>query len=235
LRDVGARDLADVEAVSHLPQLLLQDLDVAPLQIENRRIAQQVHVGGYGIEQHGLHRHPQGLAGGEHLALRLTGAVAGLKPVERRVAGIERIGLRRHGAGLLIVDRLLVDELARGHVGILLADLDGRAHPRAIAGQCLRHVLVGGAHRGALRVELRIVLIGLDQRALERVDRGDDRGPRPWMHRQFRSRNRSCGANKRKRSAYGRQNMRFLLRYERHLNRLHASAIALIGLFPNGY
>ena len=55
LRDVGAGHLADIEAVAGLAQLLLQHLDVAPLQIEDRRVAQQVHVGGDGVEQHGLH------------------------------------------------------------------------------------------------------------------------------------------------------------------------------------
>lgn len=54
LRDVGARDLADIEAVPRLAQLLLDDLHVAALQFEDRRIAQHVHVDRGGIEQHGL-------------------------------------------------------------------------------------------------------------------------------------------------------------------------------------
>ncbi len=62
LRDVGARHLADIEAVARLLELLLQHLHVAPLQIEDRGIAQHVHVGGRRIEQRGLHRVAQRLA-----------------------------------------------------------------------------------------------------------------------------------------------------------------------------
>ena len=51
LRHVGARDLADAEAIAGLAKLLLQHLDVAALQIEDRGVADQVHVGGGGVEQ----------------------------------------------------------------------------------------------------------------------------------------------------------------------------------------
>ena len=71
LRDVGARDFADVEAVAGLAKLLLQHLDVAALQIEDRGVADQVHVGGGGVEQHGLLGQPQRLARGGHQLLGL--------------------------------------------------------------------------------------------------------------------------------------------------------------------
>ena len=54
LRHVGARHLADIEAVARLAQLFLQHLDVAPLQVEDRQVTQQVHVGGHRREQHRL-------------------------------------------------------------------------------------------------------------------------------------------------------------------------------------
>ena len=73
LRHVGARHLADIEAVAGLPQLLLQHLDVAPLQIEDRGVAQQVHVGGDRVEQHRLLGHAQGRARGQHLRSRPGG------------------------------------------------------------------------------------------------------------------------------------------------------------------
>ena len=107
LRHVGARHLADIEAVAGLLELLGQHLDVAPLQIEHRLIAQQIHVGGRGIEQHLLLGDAQGLARGIDLAFRLAGAVGRLKAVEERVGagGAER-------ARVEILRELAVDERA---------------------------------------------------------------------------------------------------------------------------
>ena len=83
LRDVGARDLADIEAVAGLAQLLLQHFDVAALQIEDRGVAQQIHVSGGGVEQHGLLGDAQRLARRLHLLLGLPRAVGGLEAVEQ--------------------------------------------------------------------------------------------------------------------------------------------------------
>ena len=88
LRDVGARHLADIEAVARLLELLLQHLHVAPLQIEDRGIAQHIHVRGRGIEQHGLLGIAQRLAPGEHRGFGLPCQVAGaLAVVERSAPG----------------------------------------------------------------------------------------------------------------------------------------------------
>ena len=54
---------------------------------------------------------------------------------------------------------------------ILLADGRGDTQGGAIARQRLRHVLVGRAQNGALRIKLRIVLVGLRQRPFQRVGR----------------------------------------------------------------
>ena len=62
LRYVGARYFADVETVARLLELFGQNFDVAPLQIEHRLIAQQIHISGRGIEQHLLLGDTQGLA-----------------------------------------------------------------------------------------------------------------------------------------------------------------------------
>ena len=83
LRHVGARHLADVEAVARLAQLLLQHLDVAALQFEDGGVAQQIHVSGGGGEQDVLLGQPQVLARRRNLALRLPGAIAGAKPLNR--------------------------------------------------------------------------------------------------------------------------------------------------------
>ena len=44
LRNVGAGDFADRKTVSHLTQLLFEDVDVVATQIQNRRVAQHVHI-----------------------------------------------------------------------------------------------------------------------------------------------------------------------------------------------
>ena len=82
LGDVGARHLADIEAVARLLELLGEHLNVAAIELEDRAIAQQVHVGGCGIEQDLLLGDAQSLAGGIDLAFCLAGAVGGLKAVE---------------------------------------------------------------------------------------------------------------------------------------------------------
>ena len=58
-----------------------------------------------------------------------------------------------------------------------LADRRRQADARPVAGQRLRHALVGDAHRRALGIELRIVLIGLGQRAADGVGPSPDAGP----------------------------------------------------------
>ena len=46
LGDVGSRHLADIEAVTRLFQLLREHFDVAAIEIEDRLVAYQIHVGG---------------------------------------------------------------------------------------------------------------------------------------------------------------------------------------------
>ncbi len=81
LRDVGARHLSDIEAVARLLQRCFQHVDVAALKLEDRVVAQQIHVGDHGVQQHGLLGHAQRFARGEHLRLGLPRAVAGLEAV----------------------------------------------------------------------------------------------------------------------------------------------------------
>ena len=69
LRHVGTGHLADIEAVVGLAQLLVDDFDVVALQIEDRRVAQHVHVGCGGIEQGVLLVVRQRLTGAENCGL----------------------------------------------------------------------------------------------------------------------------------------------------------------------
>ena len=172
LRHVGARHFADVEAVAGLAELLLQHLDVAALQLQDRRIADQVHVRRGGVEQHGLLGQPQRLARRRHQLLGLPGAARGAQAVEQRLRDGSAVALQGDGAGRSLavggaVPAALVVLVMR--VQILLADVCREVGARAIAGQRLRNGFVGGADRGALGVELRIVLVGLGQRPGQRV------------------------------------------------------------------
>jgi hypothetical protein len=78
LRDVGARHLADIKAVTSLFQLLGEHFDVATIKIKDRLIAQQIHIGSSGVEKHLLF-------GDAQLAFRLPRAIGGLKSVEQRL------------------------------------------------------------------------------------------------------------------------------------------------------
>ena len=86
LRHVGACHFTDREAVLGLPQLLLQHLDVAALQGEDRRVANEIHIGGRGRQQHGLLGQPQRFARRRNLLLGLPGARRGAETVEQRLA-----------------------------------------------------------------------------------------------------------------------------------------------------
>ena len=93
LRHVGACHFADREAILGLPQLLLQHFDVAPLQGEDRGVANEVHVGGRGRQQHVLLGEPQRLARRRNLLLGLPRARRRAEPVEQRLAVSRAIGL----------------------------------------------------------------------------------------------------------------------------------------------
>ena len=169
LRHVGARYFADVETVARLLELFGENFDVAPLQIEHRLIAQQIHVSGRGIEQHLLLGDTQGLARRVHLAFRLTGPIRGLETVEQGVGAVgadrARIEVLREWAG----DESAAERKYRCRVLIIVAARRGEAELWAIARQSLRHIFVGCAQRSPLRVQRRIILIGLHQGPFERV------------------------------------------------------------------
>ena len=74
LRDVGARHLADIEAVAGLFQRLLENANVALLNLDDGGVAQLVHVDGGGRQQHRLLEHPQRFARAGNLALRRRGS-----------------------------------------------------------------------------------------------------------------------------------------------------------------
>ena len=157
LRDVGARHLADVEAVLGLAQLFLQHLDVVAVEIEDRGVAHHVHVIADGAEQHVLLGVAQLLARAEHagfgLAHRISGAIAVPHVLRdsdavaaRPRAHVERVWIARAQAG---------GQRVR-HGGVALGRDVGH-----IASVRLGDVFVLHAHGGALLIDVRVVEIGL--------------------------------------------------------------------------
>ena len=91
LRNVGPGDFADREPVPGLAQLLLKHQNVVALQIEQRRVAQHVHVGGNSREQRILLGVAQLLARPQHLRFRLTDRVGGAHAVEDGLVGCDAV------------------------------------------------------------------------------------------------------------------------------------------------
>ena len=202
LRHIGARHLADVEAVARLFQLLGEHFDVTPVQVEDRLIAQQVHVGGGGVEQHLLLGDAQRLARAVDLAFRLPGAVGGLEAVEQRIGSGGGDAAREKCLGEWDVGDDAADRKLLHRIGVIITPLRGNAHLGAIAGEGLRHILVGRAQSRALRIERRIVLIGLHQGPFERVRRCPRTGQADAGRRQHQACN---GPNIRPRPSYTHQ------------------------------
>ena len=121
LGDVGARDLTDVEAVLGLLQRLFEHADVALLNLDDRGVAQIVHVDGGGRKQHGLFEHPQAFPRARNLALGRAGPVGGLLAVEQRLRhggadAARRIGAVNYGSDDPVPGRPAV---LVGRVGVL--------------------------------------------------------------------------------------------------------------------
>ena len=74
LRHVGARHLADGEAVARLAQLFFQHIDIVVIEAENGRIFQHVHIGGEGRKKGVLLGVAQLLARAEDLQFGLSGS-----------------------------------------------------------------------------------------------------------------------------------------------------------------
>ena len=174
LGDVGARDLAGGEAVAGLPQRHFQHVHVAALKLEDRGGLQQIHIGGGGVEQGVLFGRAQHLAGREHLTLGLARAVGSLKAVEQGLGGGDAERGHRNRALLLNVEGGAVrgGPRFREVVQILVGQARGAGHPRAIPRERGGNVLVNGAGCRALGIELRVVAVRLDERAVDRPGAG---------------------------------------------------------------
>ena len=152
-----------------MPSGFPQERDIGALRFDQRLVGQHVGVGGDGIEQHALTDIAQGLAARLHLQFRHPHAVGGLEAVEQRLRHRHPDGPGLQGRGLKGVVRQQVAH--RLQSGAQAGD-----DLRPVAGQGLRHVLVGGALARPFGIELRIGLIGLGQRLGEGFGPGRGRG-----------------------------------------------------------
>ncbi len=152
-------------------------------------IAQVIHVNGGCAQQHRLFQHAQAFARTRHLALGRAGSVGGLIAVVEVLRDGEARTARCVGAVNFGPDELCRRAALRAvDVGVLIACARSHRDLGAITGQRLRHVLVGGADLRALCVELWIVLIGTNERCLDRVGQGGRRTR--ICHQEDRSRSR---------------------------------------------
>ena len=83
LRHVGARHLADREAVLRRLQLARQHVDVVLVEPHQLLVAHHVHVGGDRLQQHAALHVAQHLALGADVGLRGVHRVVGAKPAEK--------------------------------------------------------------------------------------------------------------------------------------------------------
>ena len=108
LRHVGARHLADVEAVLRGAQIARQHRDVVLAQAHDRCIAHHVAVGRHGLQQHALLGQPQRLAAGPHGRLRRVDRVDRAEAAEQRlhqahlVAARVAVAVGGRAAGLVV-------------------------------------------------------------------------------------------------------------------------------------
>ncbi len=151
LRHVGARHLADVEAVLGGLEIARQHGDVVLAQANDGLVAHHVDVGGHGIEQHDAFRGPQRFPLRPDGGLGLAHGVDHAKALEERLLHVDRIAAR---VVLVLAGR------GRPRGLQLVAGIGVADHHRAEARHGARHFLIGRTQRGPGRVELRVELVG---------------------------------------------------------------------------
>ncbi len=156
LGGVGRGDVTGIEPLAGDGEGLFQEVDIGTLGFDQGLVGQHVHVGGDAVQQHALADVAQRLAAGFDLKLSHPDAVGGLEAVEQHLGHGDADGPGPQGG--------VGDDIAGQQVADLLQTGAEAGHDLGpVAGQRLRHVLVGGALAGPLRIELWIGLIGLHQ------------------------------------------------------------------------
>jgi len=194
LGHVGARHQARRELRPGLVEGPLQQRLAVAVELDHRLVAHHVEIGADDAEQDGALDRDQMRALGLDRVLGLgrlgDGLAALIERLGQRDAGAARIGqaMRRERRGRR---RRLEPLAARGGVEL---------HRRAPARQRLVHAFVGGAQIGALGLELRIVVVGVGERGLERFGARGRRGEHP-RRREKDERGHAAHAAPRRRSS----------------------------------
>ena len=158
LRHIGAGDLADLETVPRLAQLLFQHRDIIFVEAEDRGIAQHVHVIRRAVRQHRLLGVAHGFACSQNLGFRLGDRIGNAVAVPQRFRNADAVATRlrkRIGEGCRRM-RLAV-QIGQAGVG-------GCGDARAVAGGGARNILIRRTHCRPLGVQVRIAGIGARQR-----------------------------------------------------------------------
>ena len=163
LRHVGARHLADGEAVLRRLQFARQHVDVVLVEPNELLVAHHVHVGGDRLQQHAALDVAQHLALGAHVGFRAVHRVVGAKAAEDRLHGVDAVAARLGDA---------VEQLRRPLVGALDADVGVAGDGRPVARHGARHVLVGRPLERPLRIKARVVAVGRRQRVVQALGGG---------------------------------------------------------------
>ncbi len=188
LSDVGRSYLAGIETIARVLQRPIENAYVVLLHLQIGGVARHIHVDGRRRQQHGLLHHAQSLARSRNLTFSLPDAVGGALAVEQRLRAAQSNRARCRQAFSL--ERYAIRQIRRQRrylllgIGILSPDRDVGGNRRTIAGQRLRHAFVGLPHNGALRVQLRIVLVGFGERCFHRLRGGHPRRGNPQREAQ---------------------------------------------------
>ena len=160
LRHVGARHLADVEAVLGGPQIARQHRDVVLAQAHDGLVAHHVHVGRHRLQQH---------AAARRCAASRARRARSPRP-RHRVDDAEAAEQRLHQAHLVAARIAVAVAQRRRPGGGLLVGGVGRAGDHgAVARQRARHLLVGGPQRRPRRVQPRVGPVGRRKRLSQRL------------------------------------------------------------------
>ena len=187
LGNVGARHLADFEAIPRRLELALQALLVVEREIENGAPTHDVHIGRDGVEEDLLFDFGEARAVGQHEMFGLC------RRGDRPAAPVDRLG-KRQRIGFRR-PRLVGREEARFRIDAVLADRGRRRQDRPPPRDGLRDALVGRPQRDPLREQRRVALVRRNQRLLHRLrSRVPAPRGRPAGIRTRRRQNWSCEA-----------------------------------------
>ena len=165
LRDVSRRDIAGVERLARGLQGLPQERNVGALCLDQGLIGEHVHIGGDRGHEHDLLDIAQTFASGTNRRFGLAHRVAGAESIEQRLR-------QRHPRHPRAKIGVLLRAVRKRVPGRIVARKRADGEGGAIAGQRLRHGLVGRTQLCARRIELRIVLIDPRQHLGECLGRG---------------------------------------------------------------